>query len=75
MDRTEGTTRIPSGLLANLVQIRDAVSVPVIVKETGCGIAAEQYELLLEQGFTAFDCAGAGGTNSRRLRRSVRAWS
>lgn len=51
------------GLLANLVQIRDAVSVPVIVKETGCGIAAEQYELLLEQGFTAFDCAGAGGTN------------
>lgn len=51
------------GLLANLVQIRDTVSVPVIVKETGCGIAAEQYELLLEQGFTAFDCAGAGGTN------------
>ena len=51
------------GLLANLVQIRDAVSVPVIVKETGCGIAAEQYELLLEEGFAAFDCAGAGGTN------------
>lgn len=51
------------GLLANLVQIRDAVSVPVIVKETGCGIAAEQYELLLEHGFAAFDCAGAGGTN------------
>ena len=53
------------GLLANLVQIRDTVSVPVIVKETGCGIAAEQYELLLEQ----------GGRTSRRLRRSVRAWS
>lgn len=63
------------GLLANLVQIRDAVSVPVIVKETGCGIAAEQYELLLEQGFTAFDCAGAGGRTFRRLKQSVRGLS
>lgn len=51
------------GLLQSCVQIREALSVPVIIKETGCGIAAEQYVLLAEQGFTAFDCAGAGGTN------------
>ena len=51
------------GLLQSCVQIKDALSVPVIIKETGCGIAAEQYTLLAEQGFTAFDCAGAGGTN------------
>ncbi len=51
------------GLLQNCVQIRQALSVPVIIKETGCGIAAEQYALLVEQGFTSFDCAGAGGTN------------
>lgn len=51
------------GLLQNCVQIKAALSVPVIIKETGCGIAAEQYALLAERGFAAFDCAGAGGTN------------
>lgn len=52
-----------AGLLTNMVQIKNALSVPVIVKETGCGIAAEQYRLLIEAGFQYFDCAGAGGTN------------
>ena len=52
-----------AGLLANMVQVKNALSVPVIVKETGCGIAAQQYKLLQEEGFTVFDCAGAGGTN------------
>lgn len=52
-----------AGLLANMENIRSALSVPVVVKETGCGIAAEQYRLLAAKGFTAFDCAGSGGTN------------
>lgn len=52
-----------AGLLDKMVQIKDALSVPVIAKETGCGIAAEQYRLLLDAGFRHFDCAGAGGTN------------
>ncbi len=52
-----------SNLLRNLVAIRDGVSVPVIIKETGCGIALEEYDILLKEGFTFFDCAGAGGTN------------
>ncbi len=52
-----------AGLLANMVFIKNSLNVPVIVKETGCGIAAEQYRLLQEQGFIVFDCAGAGGTN------------
>lgn len=51
------------GLLDNLLRIRDGIDVPVIVKETGCGIAAEEYARLKAQGFTNFDCAGAGGTN------------
>lgn len=51
------------GLLDNLLRIRDGVEVPVIVKETGCGIAAEEYARLKAQGFTHFNCAGAGGTN------------
>lgn len=51
------------GLLANMLRIRDHVDVPVIVKETGCGIAAEAYAALNEAGFTFFNCAGSGGTN------------
>ncbi len=51
------------GLLDNLLRIRDEVDVPVIVKETGCGIAAEEYARLKAQGFTHFNCAGVGGTN------------
>lgn len=52
-----------AGMLANMLRIKNALSVPVIVKETGCGIAAEQYQLLADSGFRYFDCAGAGGTN------------
>lgn len=51
------------GLLDNLRRIRDSVDAPVIVKETGCGIALEEYGRLQEAGFTCFNCAGAGGTN------------
>lgn len=51
------------GLLDNMIRISQSVSVPVIVKETGCGIAAEQYHLLQQNGFRNFNCAGAGGTN------------
>lgn len=52
-----------AGLFVNLCAIRDALSVPVIVKETGCGLAREEYALLAEAGFAYFDCAGVGGTN------------
>jgi isopentenyl-diphosphate delta-isomerase len=51
------------GLLDNMLRIKDATAVPVIVKETGCGIAKEEYARLKAKGFTSFDCAGAGGTN------------
>lgn len=52
-----------AGFLDKLLLIKNSLSVPVIVKETGCGIAAEQYALLAKQGVQYFDCAGAGGTN------------
>ncbi len=55
------------GLINNMRCIRDVIDVPVIVKETGCGIAAEEYSKLLAEGFTMFDCAGAGGTNFQAI--------
>ena len=52
-----------AGLLSNMQRIREHLNVSVIVKETGCGIAAEQYRMLKQAGFTHFNCAGAGGTS------------
>ena len=51
------------GLFANMQRILDKCCVPVIVKETGCGMAARQVKQLLKAGFTCFDVGGAGGTN------------
>lgn len=51
------------GLFANMQRILEKCPVPVIVKETGCGMAARQVKQLLKAGFTCFDVGGAGGTN------------
>lgn len=51
------------GLLYNMRSILEQSKVPVIVKETGCGMAAEQISQMLTAGFTWFDIGGAGGTN------------
>ena len=40
------------GLFANMQRILDKCCVPVIVKETGCGMAARQVKQLLKAGFT-----------------------
>lgn len=52
-----------AGILKNLLAIKRAVSVPVIIKETGCGLGSAAYRLLAQEGFTVFNCGGAGGTN------------
>lgn len=52
-----------NGLLENMRRIKNYLTVPIIVKETGCGIGLEQYKLLSDLGFSNYDCAGAGGTN------------
>ncbi len=52
-----------AGLLQNMQRIFQDLPVPIIIKETGCGMAKEQYQQLLDAGFYVFNCAGAGGTN------------
>jgi len=59
---TEGDREF-SGYLTNIAKIVDRVSVPVIVKEVGCGIAKEQAQQLVEIGIKAIDVGGMGGTN------------
>ncbi|WP_049924198.1 type 2 isopentenyl-diphosphate Delta-isomerase [Halopiger djelfimassiliensis] len=50
------------GCLAAIERIADALSVPVIVKETGNGISRETATRLTEAGVDAIDVAGQGGT-------------
>lgn len=47
----------------NLMRLRDCTEVPIIIKETGCGMAAEQIRELQAMGFTCFNVAGYGGTS------------
>ena len=58
----EGDTNY-SNLLQNIRKITQELDVPVIVKETGAGIAAEDAKLLEEAGVAGIDVAGVGGTS------------
>jgi isopentenyl-diphosphate delta-isomerase len=51
------------GILKKIGEIAEAIEVPVIVKETGAGIAAEEAKLLEAAGVAGIDVAGAGGTS------------
>jgi isopentenyl-diphosphate delta-isomerase len=58
----EGETNY-SGVLSKIGEIAQALEVPVIVKETGAGIAAEEAKMLEEAGVAGIDVAGVGGTS------------
>ena len=51
------------GYLDMIAQITDSVSIPVLAKETGCGISAESAKLLVGAGVDFIDIEGAGGTS------------
>ncbi len=58
----EGDTQF-AGVLERISEVCDALDVPVIVKETGAGICAEDAARLEEAGVSAIDVGGAGGTS------------
>ena len=58
----EGETNY-SGVFNKIGKIAQALEVPVIVKETGAGIAAEDAKMLEEAGVGGIDVAGVGGTS------------
>jgi len=51
------------GALKKISEITQDLDVPVIVKETGAGIAAEEAKKLEAAGVAGIDVAGAGGTS------------
>lgn len=58
----EGDTNY-SNLLLKIEKVTEELDVPVIVKETGAGIAAEDAEMLEAAGVVGIDVAGVGGTS------------
>jgi len=58
----EGETSY-AGLLKKIRDIVHALDVPVLVKETGAGMAAEDAEKLEDAGVAGIDVAGVGGTS------------
>jgi isopentenyl-diphosphate delta-isomerase len=58
----EGQTNF-AGILEKVAQIAEELDKPVIVKETGAGIAAEEAKRLEAAGVRGIDVSGAGGTS------------
>jgi isopentenyl-diphosphate delta-isomerase len=58
----EGQTNF-NGVLAKIGEIAGELEKPVIVKETGSGISAEESKKLEAAGVKAIDIGGAGGTS------------
>ena len=51
------------GYLDMISQITEEVDIPVLAKETGCGISAESAKQLVDAGIDYIDIEGAGGTS------------
>lgn len=62
----EGTPRFKGGL-ESLKGLSENLSVPVILKETGCGFSYKTLESLCGLGLKAVDISGYGGTHWGRI--------
>ena len=51
------------GYLDLINQITESVDIPVVAKETGCGISGESAKALVDAGVDFIDIEGAGGTS------------
>jgi len=60
--QNEGQTNFEY-VLAKILEIAGELDVPVIVKETGCGISSEDAKALESAGVKAIDVGGVGGTS------------
>ncbi len=52
-----------TGILAAIERVCGELALPVIVKETGCGLRPQDVTRLARAGVAAVDLAGSGGTN------------
>lgn len=66
--QSEGNTNL-AGLLRKIEQTCAKLTVPVIVKEVGCGISEDVARRLASIGVAGIDVAGAGGTSWTEIER------
>jgi isopentenyl-diphosphate delta-isomerase len=69
--QAEGNTNF-SGLLKKIEILKKKLTIPLIVKEVGCGISKEVAIKLKEAGVDCIDIGGSGGTSWARI-EAVRA--
>ena len=74
------------GCLAAIAEVAESLPLPVVVKETGCGLGPRTLARLAQVGVTWVDVSGAGGTSwtavealrgtarQRELGRELREW-
>jgi len=62
----EGTPRFRGGLKA-IERLCKALKVPVVIKETGCGVSPATVKRLANTGIAALDVSGLGGTHWGRI--------
>jgi isopentenyl-diphosphate delta-isomerase len=62
----EGTPQFSGGLRA-LERLCKSLSVPVVLKETGCGFSKKTLTRLAQTGLAAIDLSGLGGTHWGRI--------
>jgi isopentenyl-diphosphate delta-isomerase len=55
--------KIFSGVYDNIKLLRDQYDIPIVIKETGCGISREVAQKLVETGIDIIDVSGVGGTS------------
>ena len=63
----KGGDRNFSDLAEKIKKIRRDLEVPLMIKETGCGLSASDYKILLNCGIRYIDVAGRGGTSWSRI--------
>lgn len=64
-----------AGLADKIGDVVQALEVPVVVKEIGCGLSLPDAELLLSRGVKFLDAAGTGGTSWSRIEHHRRVLS
>lgn len=55
------------GLLDKMAAVAERLSVPVVIKEIGCGISKDVAQRCAHRGLTYIDTAGVGGTSWARI--------
>ena len=60
--QSEGQSKF-SGALDRIIELRDTIDIPIVIKETGTGISKETAQQFIANGIHYIDVAGLGGTN------------